>query len=144
MTGIKRFVFDTNVLVSAVLLPGGAASLAYTMALDYGVFVVSPDLMWEYETVLMRPKFDRYVSIKSRRTFLDALYDSVVWIEATSRITDCRDPKDNMILELAIDAYASAIITGDQDLLALHPYHNIPIIAPGHLANPTKPIAFSP
>jgi len=43
-------------------------------------------------------------------------------------ITDCRDPKDNKFLELAVTANASCIITGDDDLLVLHPFRNIPIL----------------
>ncbi|WP_373274988.1 putative toxin-antitoxin system toxin component, PIN family [Parapedobacter tibetensis] len=36
-------------------------------------------------------------------------------------LTDCRDPKDNKFLELAVSAKAHAIVTGDLDLLILHP-----------------------
>ena len=46
----------------------------------------------------------------------------------TEIITDCRDPKDNKFLELAVAANASCIITGDKDLLVLHPFRNIPIL----------------
>jgi predicted nucleic acid-binding protein len=53
---LKRFVFDTNVLVSAVLLPGSVASTAFTRALESGFLLVSSALMREYETVLMRPQ----------------------------------------------------------------------------------------
>ncbi|WP_459868116.1 putative toxin-antitoxin system toxin component, PIN family [Endothiovibrio diazotrophicus] len=45
-------------------------------------------------------------------------------------MTECRDPKDNKFLELAVAGGASALITGDQDLLALHPFRGIPILAP--------------
>jgi predicted nucleic acid-binding protein len=44
-------------------------------------------------------------------------------------ITDCRDPKDNKFLELAISSGASCIISGDKDLLALNPFHDIPIMS---------------
>lgn len=43
-------------------------------------------------------------------------------------ITDCRDPKDNKYLELAISANASCIISADKDLLVLHPFRGIPIL----------------
>ncbi len=49
-------------------------------------------------------------------------------ISVTSVITDCRDPKDNKFLELAIDGNADYIITGDSDLLILHPYRGISIV----------------
>ena len=41
---------------------------------------------------------------------------------------NCRYPKDNKFLEIALSAKASAIITGDQDLLVLYPNNDIPII----------------
>ena len=45
-------------------------------------------------------------------------------------ITACRDPKDNKFLEAAIAARADVIVTGDADLLALHPFRGIPILSP--------------
>ena len=51
------------------------------------------------------------------------------------RVADCRDPDDNMYLELALVAQASMIVSGDQDLLVLHPWRGIPIVRPaGYLA----------
>jgi len=46
-----------------------------------------------------------------------------------------RDPKDDKFLNLAIDASASCIITGDKDLLILHPFENIPILLPSDILN---------
>lgn len=46
-----------------------------------------------------------------------------------SFLTDiCRDPKDNKYLELAVNGQAESIITGDQDLLILHPFQSINIV----------------
>jgi len=46
------------------------------------------------------------------------------------KINACRDPKDNKFLELAVAAGASCIVSGDQDLLTLHLFDNIPILSP--------------
>ncbi len=43
-------------------------------------------------------------------------------------VNACRDPKDNKFLELALASKANFIITGDQDLLVLNPFKNIPIL----------------
>jgi predicted nucleic acid-binding protein len=51
-------------------------------------------------------------------------------IEIRSSITACRDPDDNMFLNLAIDGKADVILTRDPDLLILHPFNNIPILYP--------------
>ena len=42
----------------------------------------------------------------------------------------CRDPKDDKFLDVALAGGAHALITGDLDLLALHPFHGIPIVTP--------------
>ncbi|NET73225.1 MAG: putative toxin-antitoxin system toxin component, PIN family [Sphaerospermopsis sp. SIO1G2] len=45
-------------------------------------------------------------------------------------VVACRDPKDDKFLSLAVNGDADYIITGDQDLLVLHPFRHIPIMAP--------------
>ena len=52
------------------------------------------------------------------------------FIEPKIEITECRDPKDNKFLELAVAGKADCIVTGDKDLLELYPFHNICIISP--------------
>jgi uncharacterized protein len=49
-------------------------------------------------------------------------------IKIQEKIEECRDPKDNKFLELAIDGKATEIVSGDQDLLILHPFRGIPIV----------------
>jgi uncharacterized protein len=51
-------------------------------------------------------------------------------VEVIEAITDCRDPKDNKFLELAVSGCATCIISGDADLLVLHPFRSIPVMAP--------------
>ena len=52
------------------------------------------------------------------------------WVEVTSTISTCPDPKDNKFLNLAIDDKADVILSRDPDLLDLHPFQNIPILNP--------------
>ena len=52
----------------------------------------------------------------------------ILFCEISETINECRDPKDNKFLELAVSAKASCIITGDKDLLELHPFRGIPIL----------------
>jgi predicted nucleic acid-binding protein len=49
-------------------------------------------------------------------------------VNINHNIYDCRDEKDNFILEMAINGKVDIIVTGDNDLLILHPYKNISII----------------
>ncbi|BAY06468.1 putative toxin-antitoxin system toxin component, PIN family [Anabaena cylindrica FACHB-243] len=49
-------------------------------------------------------------------------------IEIVQRIKECRDPKDDKFLEVAINGNATHITTGDKDLLELHPFRGVDII----------------
>lgn len=78
----------------------------------------------------MRPKFDRYLSQQSRQQFLTDYRNVILWVDVTYSITDCRDAKDNKFLEVAISANALYLISGDDDLLVLHPYGSVQILNP--------------
>jgi len=93
-----------------------------------GILLMSPSIFTELTEVLFRPKFDRYLSIERRENFLDLLLDNILWIEPTESITICRDSKDNKYLELAVEGLAESLITGDEDLLVLHPFQQIQIL----------------
>jgi putative PIN family toxin of toxin-antitoxin system len=80
--------------------------------------------------VIYRKKFDRYISNEQRDQFLTAPVQTGTLIEITEDIRVCRDSKDNMILELAVNGQADVIVSGDDDLLALHPFRGISIFAP--------------
>lgn len=84
----------------------------------------------ELDEVLRRPKFNKYVPEEKRLEFLAALVREAAVVEASEVITECRDPKDNKFLELAVSGKASHIITGDADLLTLHPFRGIAIVTP--------------
>ena len=59
----------------------------------------------------------------------------ILFFSPDESITACRDSKDNKFLELAVAANASCIITGDKDLLVLHPFKNIPILSSSEFLN---------
>ncbi|MFL5342185.1 MAG: putative toxin-antitoxin system toxin component, PIN family [Gemmataceae bacterium] len=83
----------------------------------------------ELDEVLRRPKFDKYVSEK-RLEFLAALVREAEPVAFTEVITACRDAKDDKFLELAVSGRASHVLSGDGDLLALHPFRGIAIVTP--------------
>jgi len=62
--------------------------------------------------------------------FLTDLDRVVHKIRPTIEIRVVRDPKDNMILECAVEASAALIITFDKDLLSLKKYKDIQIAHP--------------
>jgi uncharacterized protein len=126
----NRYVFDTGVLVSAALFPNSVPRRAMQEALRRGLLLLSQATAEEIAEVLNRRKFDQYVSVPTRKRFLAALVREAVVVETDRSFVVCRDPKDDKFLELAVCGDASFLVTGDQDLLVLHPFQGIPILTP--------------
>ena len=117
-----RFVFDTNVLISAALSDESTSRRAFDHALDRGTILLSLPVVAELNEVLTRDKFRPYVTEDEARQFLAALAGASQWVEIDVQISDCRDPSDNKFLDLAVSGRATHIITGDGDILALNPF----------------------
>lgn len=127
------FVFDVNIIISAALIPNSKPDLAIRKAQDYGNILMSSEIWIELEQVLARPKFDRYISLQDRIRFLRDFFDTILLVtEITEKISECRDPKDNKYLELAVVGKANYIINGDEDLLILNPFRQTQIITASH------------
>lgn len=130
----KKFVIDTNVLISAAIYPQSLAAQALSAAFALGIVCRSEETFQELQTVLNRSKFDRYFVDKefTRAAFL-AIYEKyAVLVPVTHVCTDCIDPKDNMFLSLALSAEADIIVSGDKaHVLSMHPYRGIDILSVG-------------
>jgi len=50
---------------------------------------------------------------------LETIDEVAEFVNVTSEITKCRDPKDNFLLSLAVDGKADYLLTGDKDLLVI-------------------------
>jgi putative PIN family toxin of toxin-antitoxin system len=125
-----RCVFDTNVLVSALLLPQSKPRQSIDFVLQAREILLSSAVLVELYEVLSREQFRRYVDRDDIRRFLSALTREAEWIDVDVQIAACRDPKDDKFLELAISGHATHIVTGDSDLLALDPFRGIRILPP--------------
>lgn len=125
-----RAVLDTNVVISAALLPHSIPRQAFDRVLEHGTVLISSAAVAELNDVLHRPRFDTYLREEERMEFLATLVREAELVDVTDVVTDCRDPKDNKFLELAVSGKATHIISGDDDLLVLHPFHGITILTP--------------
>ena len=128
MSNRVRYVFDTNVIISALLFENSKPAQAFQYALANGEVLLSLDLLEELNEVLGRKKFNKYVTNEEREEFLEALIERAVLIEIVENVQKCRDPKDDKVLELALNGEAQYIITGDRDLLVLNPFRNVRVI----------------
>jgi putative PIN family toxin of toxin-antitoxin system len=125
-----RVVVDTNALISRLLLPRSVPGQAVGKVIADCQLLASDATIMELADVLGRPKFDPYVTIRERQEFLRLFNRIADRIPITRVIQVCRDPKDDKFLELAVNGTAQLIITGDADLLALHPFRGIEILTP--------------
>lgn len=125
-----RVVVDTNVLVSRLLLPASVSARAVRQIVEHSQLLASEATLTELADVLSRDKFDRYVDVSDRQAFFLQLARIVERVPITYLVHGSRDPKDDMFLELAVNGHADYIVSGDQDLLLLSPFRDIPILNP--------------
>lgn len=137
MTSDYRFVLDTGVIVSAVLLPRSVPRQAVDPAFARGHVLASAETIDELDEVLRRPKFNRYLQEAERLLFLAVFIRDVKIVEVTERLTECRDHKDDKFLELAVNGNATCIVSGDDDLLALNPFRGVAILTPQEFISAT-------
>jgi putative PIN family toxin of toxin-antitoxin system len=126
-----RLVFDCNVLISALAFRDSTSGKALLRATSTSAtLLLSNHVLAELLEVIMRPTFDLYISKNLRKLFCEELVSLGTLVEITEQVNLCRDPKDNMYLELAFSGKADCLVTGDPDLLVLNPINNIFILTP--------------
>lgn len=127
-----RFVVDSNVLISAALLAGSVPSRWLGHVLEDARLLFSTATFDEMQARIWRPKFDRYVSIEDRKLLLRDLRGVAEWVDpdATAAPPRCRDPDDEKFVQLTLAARATALVSGDCDLLSLRSIDGIPVLTP--------------
>lgn len=131
-----RCVIDTNVFVSAVVFSPSVPRQGVSKALRGGLLLFSEHTMDELKEVLFRSKFDRYISREERTLFLAQLGSVAEFVPIIQLVRECRDPKDDKFLEVALNGRANVIITGDAHLLGMHPWRAVAILTPTSYLSP--------
>jgi putative PIN family toxin of toxin-antitoxin system len=125
-----RCVFDTNVLVSALLKSESKPRQALELAVGRGKVLLSFATLAELNEVLTRHWLRQFVAEEVVRSFLAGMTLDAELVDVDTKIVECRDPKDDKFLELATGGRATHIVTGDLDLLILNPFRGIQIVSP--------------
>lgn len=121
-----RVVFDSNIYVSAFVVPGSQAEQAILKAIDIGdTLIISKAIIDEVLSVLA-VKFSRDKEALSRTALY--LSDIALMVKPTRRIKAVKDDPDNRILECAVAGGAEVIVSGDKALLGLGKYEEIRIV----------------
>jgi len=127
---IHRIVIDSNPYVSRFLNPTSVPGQAVKRAWSESTTLVSIATMLELRSVLRRDKFAKYVDQSKLAPYFEYVRIVAEQVTTNSTIRACRHPKDDKFLELAVDGKADLILTGDQDLLTLHPFRTVSILTP--------------
>lgn len=123
-------VIDTNVLISAGLLP--QSRLAQVLVIAAGQFVLAQnEATWnELISRIERQKFDRYFGPNGRLAYLSKLAQLAQFFDAVSDEKISKDPDDDKFIALALDAGAKVVVSGDRDLKDIQTHKGIEIMPP--------------
>jgi putative PIN family toxin of toxin-antitoxin system len=122
-----KVAFDTNILVSALVFPGGRGEAALQRIVEE-----------RDELIISKPILDELLGILGRKFSRDAeelahvavyLTDLSRSVKPRQKIKAVKDEPDNRILECAVAGRADVIVTGDQALLALREYRVVRLLS---------------
>jgi putative PIN family toxin of toxin-antitoxin system len=126
-------VVDTNVLLSAALAPQGVPAQLVDWLLAETRLVFSPTTFAELESRIWKPKFDRYLPVERRNRLLREFNAAAQWVDippAIAELSFSRDADDDAFVHVAMAAKVNRLISGDEDLLCLHPLGDLHILSP--------------
>lgn len=122
-----KVVFDTNIFISAFVIPGSQAEKAMLRIIEgMDVLLLSKGILDELLSVLSI-KFSRDREEISRLAVI--LSEMAEWVDPSKKIKVPSDEPDNRILECAVSGNADVIVTGDKEILRLGEYEKIKIIS---------------
>jgi putative PIN family toxin of toxin-antitoxin system len=133
---MRRAVFDTTVLISAFLRPGGLADELLTLAGEgrFELVLSSAIIIETWRTLISSDHIRARYPFSDERVHIFCLSLSEISAEVLRSTTPLagvvRDPNDDMIVAAAIDGRADTIVSRDKDLLSLGTFQGIPIISP--------------
>jgi len=130
MRTTQRVVVDTNVFLSGLLRESSTPGQVAARARRNAIVLVSQATMQELADVLAETKFDRYLTVEQRLQFIRLIASIAEHVPIIHPIRECRDPKDDKFLEVALNGRADVIITGDDDLLQMNSWRGIEILSP--------------
>jgi putative PIN family toxin of toxin-antitoxin system len=129
---VERVVIDSNVWIAALITPTGTAGQMLDALLNQDIDILLSEATFaELVSRLDRPKFDRYREPQAWNLFLSELVELALWHEDAGTADGIsRDADDDKFLALAVTGQATAIISGDKDLLDLVTHEGIAVMTP--------------
>jgi putative PIN family toxin of toxin-antitoxin system len=127
-----KILFDTNVLISAIITPGLSAEILDHCIVNHSV--ITSEYILEELREKLNLKFD-YTESEAMAAVHIIRKQSIVVKHKMLPMPISRDPDDDNILAAAVAGECDFIVTGDKDLLVLKEYQGIPILTPRGFKN---------
>jgi putative PIN family toxin of toxin-antitoxin system len=121
-----KVVFDTNIFVSAFIIPGSRGQEAFLLAQRRKVSLYSSVPILTETARVLRTKFSQPET--DVMAALKMISRAAIMVQPMRKVTILEDMPDNHILECAVEAQADVIVTGDRQLLALREFEGIAIV----------------
>lgn len=123
-----KVVFDTNVLISALIKIGKPKKLLNEIA-ERKALIISKEILDEFVNVAQEDKIRKYVDEEDVAVFLGFLKSFARVVKVSSKFSVVKeDPGDDVILRTAHDAKAKFIVSGDKHLLSLGKFRGMRIL----------------
>jgi len=122
-----RVVFDTNIFISALAIPGGQAEKAILRIIEgQDNLVISKEIITEILSVLSSKFAHDKEALSHVAVSLSELAELA---RPDKRVRVLKDEADNRVLECAISGNADVIVTGDKEMLQLREYEGTKIVS---------------
>lgn len=122
-----KIILDTNLWIS-FLITKNYSQLDEILFKNEYTLIFSEELLEEFLSVIKRPKFRKFFSQEDVESLIDTIQEFADFVEVKSKISVCRDEKDNFLMSLSKDSKADFLITGDKDLLDLQNFESTKIV----------------
>lgn len=124
-----QITLDTNILVSALIAKGKPRKLVKMIELKKANLVLSNSIIEEFEAVVRRKKFSKYVTLITIIQFANKIkmLSKITTVKSHFKVIK-KDPEDDLILNTAYSGKADYIVSGNQHLLKLKRFRNIEIV----------------
>lgn len=126
-----RAVLDTNVWLNTLLARHHIHPILRALRDRRFRLVTSEALIRELLEVLGRPEWQTIVTPANVHGLLAILRDAAEFVLPLESVTICDDPTDAKFIDCALAGHVDYLVTGDRDLLRLHPFRGIAIVRPG-------------
>ncbi len=131
-----RIILDTNILISALIVAGGAPDYLYQCwRMGRFTLVTSKEQLDEFRKVTRYPRLQKYIRPAAAGTMVNEIRALAELAGPLPVVTVCVDPADNFLLAMAQASKADFLVTGDgQHLLTLDRHEGTRIVSARHAA----------